>query len=1048
MKIKSLLYAIPILLLISVQAFAQQGPEVSGTIYDEEGAPLPGVNIIIKGSTNGTSSDIDGKYKLRVPNEESILVYSYIGYLAQEIKVGKQAKIDVNMKLDISQLEELVVTAFGVKKEEKALGYSVSSLSGSDVSLVKETNVINSISGKIAGVQVNRTAGGPGSSTRVVIRGNNSLIGNNQPLYVVDGIPIDNQALGGASRWGGIDYGNGAGEINADDIASISVLKGPNAAALYGTRAANGVIIINTKKGEENGEGLGIEISSNLTVENPLVLPDVQNVYGHGSGGAVPSTLAGVLDLASDGNRASSWGPAMNGQNVLFWDGTTRAMNAQPDNIKDFYQTGYTFSNTVAVSSNKNQSYVRLSLSDMRNEGIIPTSEFKRNSVLLRAGTQLTDKLSTDIKANYIRTEAHNRPNLADIMDNPANGLMWMPRSIDINNLKTFQNGDGSHRNYTDEQFRLNPYWALHNNVNDDIKDRILGYASIKYQFNNWLSLQLRSGMDYNTHQRDRRVVKETPYRPNGEIEYREYTSLERNTDILLQANKSLNDDLSINALLGTNFLYQRNTFTGFNGQGLVIPGYYHINNTTSQTDFQNLSEKKIHSVYAQTSLDYKGILFLDVTARNDWSSTLPIDNNSFFYPSASLSFSFTDAFDINDQVLSFGKVRASIAKVGNDTDPYQLATTYGVRTVTLPDPNDPTKSIDVPLGFLGDVDFQFVPTNNFIPLSTLKPESTRSIEFGIDLRFLSDRIRLDAAYYKSNTTDQILPTVVSKATGFTSAIINVGEMENKGIELALSATPIKTTDLQWDISFNYAKNRNQVISLIEGLDQLPLAVDRAISVQAKPGQAYGALVGFGYKKDDAGNLVIDENGMPTRTDAVEVLGNSTPDWIGGINNTVTFKNISFGALIDIRHGGHIFSQTNRYLHVNGNHSNTLAGRETGITLTGVDATGQATTATADAEDYWSHVYNQEIAEDFIYDASYIKLRQISLGYTVPSAMLEKLPFQSASFSFVARNLFFFKNNVPGLDPEATYTSGNGQGIESGSIPSTRSIGFNLNLKL
>lgn len=350
----------------------------------------------------------------------------------------------------------------------------------------------------------------------------------------------------------------------------------------------------------------------------------------------------------------------------------------------------------------------------------------------------------------------------------------------------------------------------------------------------------------------------------------------------------------------------------------------------------------------------------------------------------------------------------------------------------------------------MGDIDNQYVPSNNFIPLSTLKPESTVSFELGIDLRFLEDRIRFDAAYYKSNTTDQILPTVVSKSTGFTSAIINVGEMENKGIELGITATPIKLDNgLQWDVSFNYAKNNNKVISLIDGLDQLPLGFDRAISTQAKPGEAYGALVGFAYKKDDTGNLVIGENGMPTRTDAVEVLGNSTPDWIGGITNSITYKNLSFSALVDIRHGGQVFSQTNRYLHVNGNHSNTLTGRESGLVISGVDATGQATSNTVDAEAYWLHVFNQEIAEDFVYDASYVKLRQISLGYSLPSSILEKLPFHQVSFSLVGRNLFFFKNNVPGLDPEATYNSGNGgQGIESGSIPSTRSIGFNLNLKL
>ncbi|MGB0525408.1 MAG: SusC/RagA family TonB-linked outer membrane protein [Flammeovirgaceae bacterium] len=1048
MKSKLILLTLPILLLLGFQAFAQD-LEISGTVVDENGQGLPGVNIVIKGTTTGTSTDVDGKYRMKVPKSSGFIVFSYIGYIAQEVALNNQSVIDITMQPEVNQLADIVITAFGVKKEEKALGYAVSTLSGADISLVKEPNMVNAISGKIAGVQVNRTAGGPGSSTRVIIRGNNSLIGNNQPLYVVDGIPVDNQSLGGAGRWGGIDYGNGAGELNADDIANMSVLKGPNAAALYGTRAANGVILITTKRGDEREGGIGIEFNSNLTLENALVLPDVQNTYGHGTGGQVPAALSDILDLGSGANLSSSWGPAMNGQNELFWDGTTRPMTAQPDNIKDFYQTGYTFTNTIALSGHTSKSYVRLSASDLRNEGIIPTSEFKRNSFMLRGGSKLTNKLSTDIKANYIRIEGHNRPNLADIMDNPANGLMWMPRSVDINNLKNFENGDGTHRFYNVGAFRLNPYWALNRNTNDDVKDRILGFVSAKYEFTDWLSLQVRTGMDYSNHQRSRRVVKNTPYRPDGEIEYREYTILERNSDFLFEAKKDFSDEFKVTALFGGNLLYQRNTLTGYNGLGLVIPGFYHISNANSVTEYQNLSERKIHSLYGQVNFDFKNVLFLDITARNDWSSTLPIDNNSFFYPSANLSFSFTDALNLDDRILSYGKVRASIAKVGNDTSPYQLATTYGVRTLTLPDPNDPSKTINVPLGFLGDLDAQFVPTNNFIPLSTLKPESTVSMEFGLDLRFFRDRLSFDIAYYKSNTTDQILPTVVSKSTGFTSAIINVGEMENKGIELGISATPIKLDNgLEWEVGFNYARNRNQVVSLIDGLDQLPLAFDRAISIQAKPGEPYGALVGFGYKRDDAGNLVLNENGLPTRTDAVEVLGNSIPDWIGGIRNTINFKNFSLSALVDIRHGGHIFSQTNRYLHVNGNHVNTLAGRETGIELSGVDASGQATSSTVEAEDYWRHVFDREIAEDFVYDASFIKLRQLAIGYTLPSSLLDKLPFYEVSFSLVGSNLFFFKNNVPGLDPEATYTSGNGQGIESGSIPSTRSLGFNLNLKL
>ncbi|TAD96533.1 MAG: SusC/RagA family TonB-linked outer membrane protein [Bacteroidetes bacterium] len=1030
-------------------AVVAQDATISGIVKDATGETLVGVNVLAgdgksNDSNTGTVTDIDGKFSLRVPKDKTQLTFSYVGYLAQTVNIDGRTSIDITLEADVISLGEVVVTAFGIQKAEKSLSYAVTEVQGASLIQARENNVINSLAGKIAGVQISRPSTGAGGSSRVVIRGNRSLGGNNQPLYVVDNIPIDNQNINPASRWGGIDYGDGIGDINPDDIESMSVLKGPNAAALYGARAANGVILITTKKGKAQ-EGVRIDYNGNLTVENPLILPNMQNTYGAGKNGKLITDQAELLRLSTQWNGAS-WGAEMKGQSALYWDGTTKPYNAQPDNIKNFYQTGTTLTNSIGVSGGNDRANFRFSYANLDNTGVIPTSTLQRNSFTFRGGIELTSKLSLDAKISYIKTNANNRPNLADVMDNPANGLLWMPRNTDINDLKNYADANGDPRNYTSETFVQNPYWSMNQNVNNDEKNRFLGFASLKYKLTDWLTAEGRVGSDMYTSDRFAQVALKTKYRANGQINKDVYTVREDNAYLMLNFNKQINPDFRLSGVLGTQITRQKFQQVGYQGSDLSLPNFYVIQNATTRANNYNLVQKEIQSVFGQVSMEYKNTFFLDVTARNDWSSTLPKGGNSFFYPSVSGSYAFSESLGLPENILTFGKIRASWAMSGNDANAYSLYPTYSF---------SPSAShLGQPLGTIGSMANQDVP-NYAIPLANMKPEQTNSVEFGLDLRFLNDRLGLDLSYYKVNTSNQILQTTVSATSGFPAAVINAGEMENSGIEFLLRGTPVKLDNgFRWDVSFNFARNRNKVLSLTTGLDQLTLAQDRAVAIQAIPGNPYSDIVGVDYKRDANGNKMFDKDGMPMAADNVSVLGNAIPNWIGGLNNTFSYKNFTLGVLIDIRNGGKIFSQSARYMHLNGNSDQTLTGRAEfyagtgGYVGQGVVETGGANTKAVDPELYWKSVFDKNIISDFVYDAGYIKLREVNLSYRFSDDILKKVPYiKGASISLVGRNLFFFQNGVKGFDPESNFNSGNGQGLESGAIPSYRSYGVNLNLK-
>ena len=1014
---------------------------VSGTVTNgEDGQPLPGVTVRVQGTSNGVTTDLDGRFSLQVGND-AVLTFSFVGFTSQEVAVGARSVVDVTLRPDLRELSEVVVTAFGMERDEKRLGYSITQLDAQSVQ-VKEPNVVNSLSGKVAGVTVSRTAGGPGSSTRVLIRGNNKLTGNNQPLYVVDGVPINNANLGPAIRWGGYDYGDGIGDIVADDIESISVLKGPNGAALYGSRGQNGVILITTKTGKRDG-GIGIEYNGSYTWESPLVLPAFQNEYGHGQGGQVPDTQAGVLSLAQDGNSSASWGALMNGQDVIHWNGETKPYVAQPNNIADFYQTGHTYTNSVAVSGGNERADVRLGVTRMDNTGIVPTSTFDRTSVNLRSRVEVTERLSADIKATYIQTSAHNRPAMAEIMENVGHGLMWMPRSVDINDLQNYQTGTGQHLNYTSGPFKMNPYWAINNNSNDDTKNRLLGYASLQYDFADWLNLRVISGIDTYNSDRLRRVAVGTPYRPAGQFFRDTYAVRETNNLGLLNFDKTF-DQLVVSATLGGNIRYEEQKGLNITGNELTEPGWYNLANTTSQTIIESLYRKQVNSVFAMASLGYQNWVFLDLTGRREESSSIP--GQAYFYPSATLSAAVTELFDLAPEGLTFGKIRASYALVGSDTDPYQDRLYYSYFGSHL----------GQPLAAPGNIGAQYVPSTVFPPES-LSPENTRALEVGADLRFWNDRVGFDFTYYDITTTNQILPATVSSTSGGTGVRVATGSMRNRGLEAALRINVLESDNLRWETGVNWARNRNTVLNLRDGLDQFLLTNDRGVAIEARPDLPYGNIVGQDFARDDQGRIIFEEvngNALPVAGESV-VMGNINPDWTGGWLNTIYWNGLRLSALVDVKMGGDLYSITNRYSHASGNHINTLNGREgvgqgynsgLGLEVDGVLGDGTAVTD-VDPEQYWNAVVARNISTPFVYDASYVKLREVSIGYTLPASLIENLPIQSVGISLVGRNLAFLYNTVPGLDPESTYNVGNGQGIESGSIPSTKSLGFSLQVK-
>jgi len=1053
-----------VLSLLSCWVLAGIAQSASGTVISEDDdLPIPGVAVVVKGSSSGTTTDMGGHFSIPV-NAGDTLLFSFVGFEPFIYPVGATTTpFQVTMKTAVVQLNAAVITALGVTKERKSIGYSVAKIDAKQITTVQNPNVVNSLSGKVAGIQVSKTSGGPESSSRVVLRGNSSLQKDNQPLFVVDGVPIDNTTFGQASQWGGLDFGSPISDINPEDIESMTVLKGPNAAALYGSRAANGVILITTKKGR-SGKGVGVSFSSTSTMELADIQHEFQNEYGAGTNGQFTLNEDGV-PIFDKSTIPKSWGPKMEGQEYIDWDGVKRTYSPQPDNYKDFFQTGYTLTNSVAIDGGTERSTYRLSYSDLRNRGIVPNSTFERKSVSLRTTSRFGKKLHADAKVNYVQQAAVNRQNQSDGRG-AARNYNYMPRNISTESLRDYEAANGEEKTWNEffSGYQTNPFWMAYKNRNEDSRDRIIGNVRLKYDLNEWLFISAGSGMDMYFENRSNLVATGSDGNAPGSYSESYNNYREINSDFLVGANQQLHENWKISGAFGGNQLRQEGDGNLIGSSRLAIENLYNPTNVDDPAN-QQLGffrfEKRINSLYGTTRVDYKSVLFLDLSGRNDWSSALPSDNNSYFYPSVSVAYAFADHLNLQNKWFSFGKVRASWAGVGSDGQPYLTTNSFEV-SPGASFQGQPLYLISQPLANKG-----------------LKPEFTSSWEAGLDLNLFVHRVSLDLTLYNAITSNQIATVPISSASGFGSAVINAGEIQNKGIEVLLNVFILDEKKFKWETTFNFSANQSLVREIKTDGDIFPLGEQWNVTIGAEAGDEYGNIYGYGIQRDASGNKLVDENGLFLRTDAPVKLGNFNPDWLLGVQNAFSFGNWSLSFLIDIKRGGQIYSASNMYAYgYGGTVEQTLEGREEwyaseaareaagvapsewiatggyavegvyaqGTTVNGNDVGGESYSGYVNPEQYWGQFseWTNEIHEPHVYDAGYVKFRELYLGYRFKKELCEKLHLKGLEAGLVGRNLWLIQSDTPNIDPEAAYNNSNGQGLEYGTFPISRSLGWSF----
>ena len=1071
--------------------FAQKG--ISGKIVGvSNNQAVSGASVLVKGKNIGASTSVDGNFSIDA-KQGDILVITGIGVKAKEHEVTTGFQL-ISVDVETADLNEVVVTALGIRKDKRKLGYALQEVKGDALTVARETNVVNQLAGKVAGVTVVGSNSGVGGSSRVTIRGERSVdLNKNQPLYVIDGVPISNAVVGSNGRNNlEVDFGNGAGFINPDDIESISVLKGASASALYGSRAANGVIVIKTKSGSRS-KGIGVEVSSNYVVSNPLKLPNYQTKYGqgNGNGGDFAFVNGGGAGLADGVDEA--WGPAFKGQNYPQFN-SPRTLNGQAipfnggdlnapvgsvitatpwlpyaNNLKNFLETGSILTNTVAFSGSNDKGDFRLGYTKLDEKGMVPNTGLKRNTLSLSGGYNLTDKLSAKAFVNYIKGNSGNRPTISY----GTESIMylfncWLPPSVDVSDMKRLWMGGANNlRQYGfNYNYHDNPYLTLEENTNSQIYDRVIGNASLKYDFNSWLSLMVRTATDWSLERREYRRAFSTQRFPFGQYREVNLVNEESNSDFLLNLNKEINSDFSITGNFGGNQMRQMSKFDESNAGQLNIPGIYNL--TNSRIPLQNTQRtvsKKINSLYGSAGVSYKNMVFLDFTGRNDWSSalTLPEDlrefgneDNSYFYSSVALSAIVSDMVKL-PSAISYAKVRGSFAQVGNDTDPFTFTQSF---------------SPSVPYG-----NFQIYGETDRLTNLNLKPEISNAYELGAELKFLKNRIGIDVTYYNSTTKNQILNIPLSITSGYGSRSINAGKIKNWGYEVMLNIQGIKSKNFRWTTDFNFSANRSKVVELRDGLTNFVMA-SRRVTVEARVGERMGDLYGIGFARaqnTDAnapyydasgkfvGQMVFDaSNGRPVRTTNRIKLGNYNPDFLLGIMNSFNYKGVNVSFLFDIRSGGVLYSETQTVGREGGIIAETLEGRADGYDLTksgnGVIGKGvvfvsgvpqENTRKVAAREWHTAWTGGRGIAEGVMYDASFVKLRELQIGYTIPDKFWGKIPLKSVNVSLVGRNLLLW-DNVPHVDPEnMSYSGGTAlPGIENMAIPSSRSYGININVKL
>lgn len=1067
-------------LAIGVIQGAAQVTTVRGIVTTEEdGEPVIGASVIVKGTALGTVTDVNGRFELSglSPSATRLLI-SYISLMAKEVAIAPQ--VSVTLKSDTHLLDEVVVTALGISREKKALGYTAQEVKQDALVQGKDNNLLNSLSGKIAGVRITNTQGDVGSS-RIVIRGETSIAGENQPLFVVDGIPVDNSQLN--ARSSGRDFKNAIADLNPEDIKTLTVLKGPNAAALYGARAAHGAIVITTKGGDKRQKGIGITLHSSTQVSFVATLPEFQNLFGQGAGGRfsyVDGKGAGVNDGVDE-----SWGPRLDigllipqFDSPLDADGNRVATPwvSHPNNVRDYFRMGISTNNGISIARGDDKYQFRVGYNYEKQVSIVPDAGTNKTNISLNTDYHLAKWIVVGATANYIVYTAPSLPGSAtpsgsNVRSNsPMLQFLWFGRQVDTNSLKADYT-----RNWNSSYYD-NPFWSASYNTQSQERHRLIGDLHAEFRLTDGLHVRFRTSTDWYNDRRKSKVKwgSAGAGSPYGSYAEDAYTVKENNTEVLATYIKQLNKNWGIDALLGFNVRNKQYENNYQAAPRLAVADLYTLTNSrdplTSSNDFYRLRQ---YGLYGSIQLDYRRWAFLNITGRNDWSSTLPVDNNSYFYPSVTASVLLSEAFGWRSKAVNYLKIRGGWSQVGADANPYQLATVFTSETAFNGNPLQSSSTIGMN--------------------PNLKPEKTSSIEAGFEAAFWDNRLYLDFTYYKTDSRNQILKLATTAASGYTSQVRNAGHIRNRGYEIQLGAVPIQTSKgFRWNLDLNYGANSSKVVKLDdEGLITSYQLYSSGIQILASVGEAYGTLFGTSYVRDANGNVVVDANGLPKISTTNKTLGKFTPDWTGGISNTFSYRSLSLSFLIDASVGGSIFSNTNKTGKYTGVLANTLSGRDAehgglwyytdamgnnvrlsespsysvssdglyyaqvngqstrvyqdGIMVEGVTESGSKNEEVVSAEKYYHRIYS--ITEANVYDASYVKLREVALSYRLPRLWTQKLHLQEASVTLTGRNLWTIYKSVPNIDPESALTTGNAQGVEAYSLPTTRSFGVNLSVK-
>lgn len=1041
------------LMLYSTIALAQDRTVTGRVTSTEDGSPIPGVNVLLKGTSTGTATDSEGNYSLSVPATGGALVFSFIGLEAKEIAIGDRAVVDVSLALDVTQLSEVVVTALGVERESKTLGFSVEKVSNEELTVGRTTNVVNALAGKVAGVRVAGSNGMTGSSSAIFIRGFTTFTGSNQPLFVVDGIPIDNSG-GGMALQTGVSNSNRAIDINQDDIESLSILKGPAAAVLYGSRAAGGAIIITTKKGKGTaGKRTTVSYTGSYNVTEPNRLPDYQNEYARGTsltGAGVPQ--APVYQPTAD---QSNWGPIIAGQLVaseytaadqaLFGLPAQNTLTAYPNNVEDMFDTGYNTQHNVAFSGGSEKASFYFSYNNLRDKGFMAGNFLERNSFRFNGSNQFTSKFNMGVNVSYINSQSE-RSQTGNQLSNPLFRGWFLPRDYDLKN-SPFERPDGSQ-----VYFNANtdhPYWTLKHNLYNDEINRIMGNVNFGYDFTDWLSVNYKIGTDAYTMRRQTYDAIGARGQANhgvqgvGAVGERTTMNQETSSYLTLNLKRQLTDDINLTALVGNEINLQVSQDYGFVGNTLNTRGVRRITDANNFTPLASSETRKtLIGAFVDLQASYKGWVYLGFAGRNDWSSTFKKGNNSYFYPSVTSSIILSEAIPVlKNNIVNFAKIKANYAKVGREAGLYDTDT-YWFQA----NPGD---------GFGPQIVYPFLgqlgrTLGNTAGNPELGPEFTRSFEVGLEAGLFQDRVRVDLTYFDTKSTDIILNVPIASASGFTSQSLNAGVLETNGIELTLSGTPVKTNDFRWDIDINWSRIRNNVISLAEGVQNIAIGGFTTAQTRIEAGKEYGVIYANSLTRDANGDILVSPTtGLPSNGPAI-LRGNPNPRWTSGITNTVSWKGISLSFLIDIRHGGDILSRVINDVRRTGTAEETAElprFESDGVTPTrnyvvpGVYADGSPNTIPVTSQEYFQSMFSFANPGEGVFDASWVRLREASLFYSLPKSLLEKTPFGNIEIGVNGRNLLL-KTDVPHIDPETNLTgASNSQGLEFNTMPNARTYG-------